>query len=139
MNRRRPYGKVQAQAFLDNLVSAAPDVTLQIAHMAGAGSYDEPSVDEALGVFIAAIRSGDARMKNVYFDVSGVAGIGRWAEKRDFIATRIREIGAGRVLYGSDGATAQLNPTVMLAAFRSLPLSDAEFRAIEGNIAPYMR
>jgi predicted TIM-barrel fold metal-dependent hydrolase len=139
VSRRRPYGKEQAQAFLDNLVSAAPDVTVQIAHMAGGGSYDEPSVDEALGVFIAAIRSGDARMKNVYFDASGVAGVGRWAEKRDLIATRIREIGVGRVLYGSDGATAQLNPTVMLAAFHSLPLSDAEFRAIEGNIAPYMR
>ena len=139
VTRRRPYGKVQAQAFLDNLISAAPDVTLQVAHLAGGGSYDEPSVDEALGVFIAAIKSGDARMKNVYFDASGVAGIGRWEEKRELIATRIREIGVSRVLYGSDGTTAQLNPSVMLAAFRSLPLSDADFRAIEQNTAPYMR
>jgi hypothetical protein len=31
------------------------------------------------------------------------------------------------------------HPRLTWAAFRKLPLTDAEFRAIESNVAPYMR
>jgi predicted TIM-barrel fold metal-dependent hydrolase len=84
-------------------------------------------------------RDRDPRINKVYVDASGVAGIGRWSEKRALIAERLRQVGLDRVLYGSDGTTARFNPSTMLASYASLPLSDAEFRTIAGNVAPYMR
>jgi predicted TIM-barrel fold metal-dependent hydrolase len=140
ISKKRPYGAAYARAFLDELLPAAPDVPIQIAHLTGAGSYDEPLVDEALGVFVDAIAKGDARVTRLYFDVSGVAGLGEWKTKAPRIATRIRELGVARVLYGSDGATGgHATPQEAWKFFRQLPLTAAEFRNIETNVAPYMR
>lgn len=140
VTRKRPYGENEARMFLNEVLPAAPDVAVQIAHLAGAGGYDDPLVDQALAVFVAAIVNHDVRMARVYFDVSGVAGLGRWVDKVSLIAKRIRELGVERVLYGSDGAGGgNLTPRDAWRAFRKLPLSDAEFRTIESNIAPYMR
>jgi hypothetical protein len=56
------------------------------------------------------------------------------------IAARIREIGVDRIVYGSDGAAGgNLAPREAWATFRQLPLTEAEFKAIANNIAPYMR
>lgn len=140
VTRQRPYGPSQARVFLNDVLSAAPDVPVQIAHLAGAGGYDDPAIDQALSVFVEAIVKGDKRMTQVYFDASGVAGLGQWVEKANLIATRIRQLGVSRVLYGSDGAAGEnLRPREAWAAFRQLPLTDAEFRTIEHNVAPYMR
>lgn len=139
VNRGRGYGSSQATTFLNEILSAAPDVPVQIAHLAGAGGYDDPAIDQAIKVFVEAIAKGDTRMKHVYFDLSGVAGIGEWEEKKGLIARRVREIGLDRILYGSDGAVAGNSPREAWAAFRRLPLTEAEFQAIETNVAPYMR
>jgi uncharacterized protein len=137
--RGRVYGVPQAQSFLDNVLPAAPDVTVQIAHLAGAGGYDNPSVDEVLSVFLEAIAKADVRTSHLYFDVSGVAGLGQWVEKASLVASRIRQLGVQRVLYGSDGTPELLRPRDAWSSFRRLPLSEAEFRAIERNEARYMR
>jgi predicted TIM-barrel fold metal-dependent hydrolase len=140
ITRRRLYGAKEARAFLNDVLPAAPDVTVQIAHLTGGGSYDEPTTDEALLVFIEAIANRDPRMARVYFDVSGIAGVGKWAEKADRIAARIRQVGVQRIFFGADGARGgNLEPREAWAAFLKLPLSDAEFRSIAENVAPYMK
>jgi predicted TIM-barrel fold metal-dependent hydrolase len=137
---RRPYGTTQARIFLREILSAAPDVPVQIAHLAGAGGYDDPGTDEALAVFVEAILRNDPSMANVYFDVSGVAGIGEWTEaKAEKVANRIRELGLRRVFYGSDAAVAANSPEEAWEKFKSIPLSQSEFDAIQRNIAPYAR
>ena len=61
-------------------------------------------------------------------------------EGAQFLEVRIRQIGVERVLYGSDAAASPLTyPKAGWSAFRRLPLSEAEFRVIANNIAPYMR
>jgi hypothetical protein len=50
-------------------------------------------------------------MAHVYFDISGVTGIGRWKKKSGLIAAWIRQIGLGHVLYGPDGAIPGNTPT----------------------------
>jgi predicted TIM-barrel fold metal-dependent hydrolase len=55
VTRERPYGAKEARVFLKELLPAAPNVSVQIAHLSGAGGYDDPAIDEALGVFVAAI------------------------------------------------------------------------------------
>ncbi len=134
VTRKRPYGAKEARVFLEEVLPAAGNAPVQIAHLAGAGGYDDPTVDEALSVFVNAIARNDRRMKHVYFDASAVAGMGNWEGKADLIARRIRELGIRRVLYGSDGP-----PREFLAAFRKLPLTEAEFHTIETNIAPYLK
>ena len=140
ISKQRPYGAPQARAFLTDVLPSAPDVPVQIAHLAGAGGYDDPLVDAALGVFVEAIAARDPRMAKVWFDVSGVAGLGQWKTKTNVIAERIRDLGVGRVLYGSDGAGGG-NPTPReaWAAFLELPLTTDEVRTVASNVAPYMR
>ena len=138
--RNRPYGAAEARAFIEQVLPSAPDIPIQIAHLTGGGTFDEPKVDEALGEFIRAFRAKDPRVAHVWMDVSGVAGYGEWREKAALIAQRIREIGLERILYGSDSANGGgLPPQAAWAAFRELPLSEEQFRTIATNVAPYMR
>jgi predicted TIM-barrel fold metal-dependent hydrolase len=139
VTKQRPYGAKQARNFLDEVLPSAPDVPVQLAHLTGGGTYDEPATDEALSVFIEAITRHDSRMANIYFDVSGIAGYGKWSDKADQIVARIRQIGMRHILFGSDGARGGgLSPRDAWARFLQLPLSDAEVRTIAGNVAPYM-
>jgi predicted TIM-barrel fold metal-dependent hydrolase len=140
VHRNRPYGTREAGIFLNEVLPCAPHVPIQIAHLAGAGGFDDPSVDNALSVFIAAIARHDGRMAHVFFDICGVAGLGQWQEKKSLIALRIRQIGIKRILWGSDGAFGGgMTPAEALHAYRELPLTKHEFHTIDTNLAPYMR
>jgi predicted TIM-barrel fold metal-dependent hydrolase len=139
VTRKRPYGAKESSVFLDQLLPAAPDVTIQIAHLAGSGTFDDPAVDQALSVFIEAIAKHDPRMKNVYFDISGIAGFGNWEPKKDLIAKRIRQIGVNRILWGSDSSFGGgFTPVQTLKAYQTLPLTRQEFQTIDTNIPPYL-
>ena len=139
IDKQRKYGADQARVFLEKLLGAAPDVPVQIAHLAGSGGYDA-ATDAALGIFADAIGRHDARMKNVWFDAAAVVQPGLSAGTLRQIAARIRQIGIERVLYGSDAAASpDAYPKAGWAAFRRLPLNEAEFRLVASNVAPYMR
>ncbi len=140
VTRHRPYGAKEAQIFLSQVLPAAANAYVQIAHFAGSGGYDDPGTDEALCVFIHAIENHDPRMKLVYFDITNVAGLGNWKSKMDLIVKRTRQIGVSRVLFGSDGFFGGgMTPAQAWADFRSLPLSETEFQTIENSVTPYMR
>jgi predicted TIM-barrel fold metal-dependent hydrolase len=139
IDHHRPYGEKEARIFVEQLLPEAPDVTVQIAHLAGSGGYDDPSVDQALSVFVEAIERKDPRMKHVYFDASGIAIQGMWETKASLIVKRIRQIGIDRILYGSDAAIAGNSPKEALARWHRLPLTQEEFHRIENNVAPYIR
>lgn len=128
------YGREEAEIFLHQLVAAAPDVPVTIAHLWGGEAYSE----SALATYADAVSAGDPVTRNLYFDVAEV-WIGRGsAEERATIVKRIRQIGLGRILYGSDAGKG--TPRAAWAAFRKeLPLTDEEFTTIANNVAPYMR
>jgi len=99
-----------------------------------------PLVDRALSVFVDAIQTRDPRAKNLYFDVTSAALPSTTPEQMRQIATRVRQLGVERVLYGSDAATVgNLAPDEAWALFRKVPLTEAEFKTIENNVPPYMR
>lgn len=138
-DHHRKYGADEARVFLDEVLPAAPDVPVQIAHLAGAGGYDA-ATDSALGVFTDAIAKHDRRMKNVWFDVATVVRPEMSPDELQQIAARIRQLGVERVLYGSDAAASPLSyPKAGWAAFRRLPLTETEFGVIANNVTPYMR
>jgi uncharacterized protein len=138
LDMKRRYGADQARVFVNELLPAAPDVPVQVAHLAGAGGYDD-ATDSALGVFAEAFATRDGRVKNLWFDASAVVRPGMTPADLQRIATRIRQIGVDRVLYGSDAATGpQMYPKAGWETFQRLPLTPAELRTIASNIAPYM-
>jgi predicted TIM-barrel fold metal-dependent hydrolase len=128
------YGYKQAEVFLSQILPAAPNIPVQIAHFAGGGpGY----TDEALEVFAEALAAKDPRTKNLYFDVATVAD-GQSEETLQVFAQRIRQVGLDRVLYGTDSAP----PTARQSwrNFRTtVPLTEEEIRTIAGNVAPYLR
>jgi predicted TIM-barrel fold metal-dependent hydrolase len=124
------YGREEAEIFLHQLVAAAPDVPVQIAHLWGGESFSS----SALAVYADAVSKGDPVTKNLYFDISGSWRFSKPAELQEIVA-RMRQIGLDRMLYASDEPPAQA-----WEAFRkTLPLTDREFRTIANNVAPYMK
>ena len=140
INNARPYGAVQARVFLTQLLPLASDVPVQIAHLAGAGGADNPKADSALRVFIDAIARNDSRMKNVWFDATGVIDSRITPANAQKVADQIHRLGASRVLYGTDASVGGVaTPRAAWAAFRAISLSEDEFRTIATNMPPYMR
>ncbi len=138
----RTYGRADAEIFLNEVLPAAPDIPIQIAHLAGAGPGLAPGSQEALIVFAEAVAAADPRTRTLYFDVTTNVTIQTSAEDARFIADRLRQIGLKRILYGSDMAIGGNPPAARQSwgAFRAmLPLTEAEFRTIAANVAPYMR
>lgn len=139
LDNKRRYGAEQARVFLNDILPAAPDVPVQIAHLVGSGGYDA-TIDAAAGIFAEAIAKRDPRVKNVWFDASGVVRPAMTPDQLKQIAARIRELGVERVVYGSDAAvTPAFYPKAGWESFQRLPLTEAEFAAIAANTAPYMR
>jgi predicted TIM-barrel fold metal-dependent hydrolase len=124
-----------ARAFLDQALPAAPDVPVQVAHMAGGGF----SSDSALAVFAGAFAARDPRVAHLYFDVASItAAVPERALAQD--AARMREIGLDRFLWGSDLASADTPLRRQWRLYRGLsPLTDVELRVLATNVAPYLR
>ncbi|WP_313705802.1 amidohydrolase family protein [Massilia sp.] len=141
IGKRRPYGEEQARIFLEHLLPAAPGVVVQVAHLAGAGpGFEDPPARAVLGVLAAAMARGAPQTRNLWFDVASVADRDLSPDAAALMARLIRQIGLGRVLYGTDAAQGdKLRPVDAWAAFRRLPLSEAEFARIAGNVPPYFR
>jgi hypothetical protein len=60
--------------------------------------------------------------------------------RKAVVAQHIREIGVNRILYGTDGGDpTDPPPKTQVQALHSLPLTPAEMKTIEMNVAPYLR
>jgi predicted TIM-barrel fold metal-dependent hydrolase len=133
-----PWGREEALIFLNQLLPAAPDVVVQVAHLASAGSPQDEGAQQALEVFVDAVAHDDPRTRNLYFDVS-MLGEPPAPESAQRWALAMRRMPT-RVLFGSDATTAAATPGGVWTAMRKLlPLTDDEFRRIANNTPPYMR
>lgn len=133
------YGAPHSKAFLEQVLPAAPDIPVQIAHMAATGpGYTS---DDAMEVFADAAEHGDPRMKNVYFDVASDAIATSPQPVLDIVAKRLRQVGMNHVLFGSDWSPGSSNeePGLAWRSFRRLAFSETEFRTVANNVAPYLK
>jgi uncharacterized protein len=130
------YGRQHAEKFL-GLLSAAPDVPVQVAHLWGGEGFS----DAALATYASAVSRGDARTKNLYFDVADIARFVTRSEAAGRRAVQhIRAIGPDRILWGSDMAPPSPPAHQAWTAFRAtLPLTENEVRTIASNVAPYLQ
>ena len=140
ISKKRPYGPLQARAFLEQVLPVAPDIPIQVAHLAGTGpGYEDPPADSVMAVLADAVEKNDTRTRRLFFDVTSVVDRNISVANAALVAKRIRQVGVERVLFGTDAAIGDNLPRESWAAFRRLPLTDAEFRKIAGNEAPYLR
>lgn len=63
------YGSIDIKLFIDNVLSEAPTIDLQIANFAGSGGYDQPA-DRAMAEFIEAFADGRLEPSNFQFDLA---------------------------------------------------------------------
>lgn len=136
-----PFEGRDARTFIHEVLPMAPDVTVQIAHLGGAGSHLDPGTKEAMVVLAEAASRGDAAMKNVYFDLTTNIHPESPEASVEFMTARMRQIGMSRLLYGSDMAIGD-NPTpakYWRALRKKSGLTPSELQTIASNVAPYVR
>ena len=140
ISKKRPYGPEQARAFLE-LLSVAPDIPVQVAHLASSGpNYVDPEAHSVIEVLADAIAKKDPRTRRLWFDFASNAYPTNPPQTSELIVRLIRQIGVKRILYGTDAATGNnLPPREAWEAFRQLKLSTNEIKTIAGNKAPYFR
>jgi predicted TIM-barrel fold metal-dependent hydrolase len=127
------YGRRDAEIFLSQVLPKAPDVPIQIAHLAGWGGYGAET-DAALSVFAEAFASGDRRVTNVYFDLSGLTGVSPSTAER--VVQQIRRIGIDRMLFGIDRVG---TPGQAWESLTRFPFTRDELARIATNLAPWLR
>jgi predicted TIM-barrel fold metal-dependent hydrolase len=122
--------------FLNQVLPVAPDIEIQLAHLAGSGSFDPVNV-AAFTVLADSISSGDKLTKNLYFDISG--GIfDKEAAAR--LVKEMRKVGVKRFLFGSDrSGTNNPPPGEAWKRFLQLPLTEDEFKTIAANVMPWVK
>ena len=147
-------GVREARLLIDQLLPHAPDVPVQVAYadtpaaemdnVAGKGVDkrvgDAAAPLAALAVLAEAVARQDPRMRQVWFDVASFARPGLSPADARRLVRRLRQVGMERVLYGSDATPgADVGPREAWAAFRSLPLTEAEAARVANNVMPYLR
>lgn len=124
-----------AETLLD-IFAEAPDITIQVAHMA--------SDWETLGVFADAMAKSKPGARNLYFDWTQALPMDpadRTPEMVEQAVSLMRKIGMDRIFFGSDMPLAS-NPSPRdwwRKTILTLPLSDDELRNIADNLPPYMQ
>ena len=118
---------------------AAPDVVVQVAHLAGAGPWEDEGSQQAFAVLAEAVAKRDARTRLLYFDVTTLGAPAtpetaqRWAEM-------IRQLGTQRVVFGSDASLVDRHARSGVGSRfgKLLPLTDDEFGDDRGERAPLL-
>jgi predicted TIM-barrel fold metal-dependent hydrolase len=129
-----PYGPRHARVFVEELLPAAPDVTVLVAHLWGGAAYS----DDIFEVFADAA----ARHANLYFEISADAlRIPSGSRMGAGIAQRMRQVGISRFLFGSDFPVLNGTPyeNVWPTYESNMPFTREEFRTIATNAAPFLR
>jgi predicted TIM-barrel fold metal-dependent hydrolase len=129
------YGAAQGRVLLEQVLGEAPDVPVQIAHMANSW--------EVAKLFADAIAAGDPRTRRLLFDLAQAVPLAAEDQTPALmadIAATLRRIGLDRILFGSDmDVGGNPAPREHWKAIRKVPLSDAELRTIADNLPPYLR
>ena len=133
------YGVPDIRRFVEDVLPAAGDTPVQIAHAGGWGGIDGATLS-ALGAFADAVETAPLRFRHVWFDLAGVwTDKSRAADKQALVAL-IRRIGLRHFLpasdwpYNGDNLADYYN-----RVYPELPLTQKEWAIIRSNVAPYAR
>lgn len=155
-NRGPGYGAEDTRVFIREVLTAAPNVPVQISHMAGWGFYDD-ATHSAMQPFVDAFRDGTLNAERITFGVgvlvSDPADAGadtmkarQMREQNARLAERMREVGIDRVVVETDWPFFPPvgEPRTRIARYReqlrsTLPLEPAELDRFFSNVGPMFR
>ena len=140
-----PFPNSDVEIFIDEVLSQAGDLPVQIAHGGGYAGADPATID-SLTAFGDAIARKAPGTRNLVFDISGVAlpeetakALGTSDAQLKIFVNLMRRIGLDRFVIGSDWpALGRIAPYFALIR-EKLPFTDAEWVQLCRNEAPYMR
>ncbi|MFT4254572.1 MAG: amidohydrolase family protein [Caulobacter sp.] len=127
--RAADYGACDVRVFLDQVLPAAGDTPVVIAHAAGWGGIDAVTLD-ALGAFADAFERNPAAVRNVRFDLAQVFKDRATPDQRAKMAALIRRIGPDRFVAGSDWPFAGDLKSYFASAYAGPELSPDEWAKI---------
>jgi len=131
------YGAPDIRRFIDDVLSAAGNTPVQIAHAGGWGGIDAATLS-ALGAFADAVETNPRRFRHVWFDLSGVWTNKSSAADKQSLVALIRRIGLRRFLPASDWPYNGDNlADYFTRVYPELPLTQKEWVIIRNNVAPY--
>jgi predicted TIM-barrel fold metal-dependent hydrolase len=134
------YGAEDAQIFLEKVVPVAAGIEIVVAHFGASGPGYTPQAGEVMGVFAAAARRKDPRMRNLYFDVATIVAGETSAADAAVVADLVRQVTPRRVLYGSDLSPPGGSIRQGWEIFRTkVPLTAAELQQIANNRTRFAR
>jgi predicted TIM-barrel fold metal-dependent hydrolase len=139
-----PFPKAEVETFVAKVLSQAGDLPVQIAHGGGYAGADPATID-SLSAFGDAIARKAPGTDNLVFDISGVVlpdatakALGSNDAQLKAFADLMRKIGLNRFVVGSDWpALGPIAPYYALMR-QKLPLTDAEWKQLWSNEAPYL-
>jgi predicted TIM-barrel fold metal-dependent hydrolase len=137
LRNRFEWGATQADAFIDDVLPNADGLPVTIAHGAGWGSLDQPTI-EALDAFAKAIAAKKPGADKLTFDLAVVpTPFTKPDDPANFVGV-MRSIGMERFQFGSDWP-AKYTPAEEAAYLgQTLPLTSAEWRVIMAHRAAYL-
>lgn len=129
------FGAGQTEIFIRDVLPAARQSVVQIAHAGGWGGTDAVMLED-LGVYAAHLGRKDPATRHVLFDLSGVVTSSTTPGQAAALVELMRRIGLKRFVMGSDYdfVTPQATDALMR---EKLPLSAAEWRTLANNCAPW--
>lgn len=147
-----PFTAANVGIFVDKVLSQAGKLPVQIAHGGGYGGIDQPTLD-ALAIYGAAIARKAPGTANLVIDLSAVAQFdpAKAPAPRDPADTRtveemrsayvagMRKIGLDRFVLASDWPAIHPPAEYFAIERKLLPVTDAEWRVLCSNVAPYLR
>ncbi len=146
-----PFTVANITTFIDKVLPSAGALPVQIAHGGGYGGIDQPTLD-ALALYGEAIARKAPGTANLVLDLSAVAQFDpdkapqknpaetrTYAELRAAYVVGMRKIGMDRFVLASDWPAISVPAKYFAAERVVLPVTDAEWRQLCFNLAPYLR
>lgn len=127
--RAADYGARDVEAFIDQVLPAAGDQPVMIAHAAGWGGIDVNTLD-ALGAFADALERKPELGRHLSFDLAQVFTDKTSVEDRAKMAALLRRIGLEHFVAGSDWPFSGNLKTYFASAYGSAQLSSAEWSLV---------
>lgn len=125
------YGAEEARIFVRDVLPAGRGTKIQIAHVAGWGGIDAPTL-AALGVFADTCEADRDSCSNLTFDLAAIRPEKMAAADQAVLVGLMRRIGVTHFVTGSDWPFS-LDLKAYYTALEALPLTPEEWRTITRN------
>lgn len=133
----KKFGAREAKRFIDEVLPRAGNLAVQVAHGAGWGGLDRPTL-ESLQTFAEAIAAHRPGTQNLAFDLAVVVTNAKTDPKlAQAYVDCMRKIGVDRFLFGSDWPAVYEPKSYIALLVSQLPLTLTEWKTIFAKRAPY--